>query len=237
MEVAVGIHRLGTSLVNFYAIEEGGKLTLIDAGLPGYWRHLVRFLESTGKELADIEAVVLTHAHIDHIGFSQRLHSTEGTPVRVHPADAPFATGVERFTSGWGPVWRPMLFRYLVHGVMSDAIRFPAVSEVVAFEEETLDLPGRPRAIHTPGHTKGSCVLVSGRTLFAGDALATMDITTGRRGPRIGPGFINDDSEQALESLSKLEGVDVDTVLVGHGEPWTDGLDEAVRQARQVGIW
>jgi glyoxylase-like metal-dependent hydrolase (beta-lactamase superfamily II) len=73
--------------------------------------------------------------------------------------------------------------------------------------------------------------------LFAGDALATMDITTGRRGPRIGPGFINDDSEQALESLSKLEGLDVDTVLVGHGEPWTDGLDEAVRQARQVGIW
>ncbi|MFZ0491708.1 MAG: MBL fold metallo-hydrolase [Acidimicrobiia bacterium] len=237
MEAAPGVHRLGTKLVNFYAIEEGGKLTLIDAGLPGYWRHLVRFLNTTGKALSDIEAVVLTHAHIDHIGFSQRIHSTEGTPVRVHVADAPFATGEQRFPAGWGPVWRPMLFRYLVHGAMSNAITFPAVSEVVSFEEGTLDLPGRPRVIHTPGHTKGSCALVSNRTLFAGDALATMDITTGKPGPRIGPGFINDNSEQALASLSKLEGLDVDTILVGHGEPWTDGADEAVHHARQVGIW
>ena len=237
MEVAPGVHRLGTRLVNFYAVEEGGRLTLIDAGLPGYWRHLLRFLAATGRGLGDIEAVVLTHAHIDHIGFSQRLHSTEGTPVRVHAADAPFAIGDRRFVPGWGPVWRPMLFRYLVHGAMSDAIRFPAVSEVLEFEEGVLDLPGRLRAIHTPGHTKGSCVLVSGRTMFAGDALATMDITTGRPGPRIGPGFVNSDSEEALASLSKLEGLDVDTVLVGHGEPWTEGIDEAVHRARQVGIW
>ncbi len=237
MEIGPGVHRLGTKLVNFYVIEEGGKLTIVDAGLPGYWRHLVRFLDETRRTLSDIEAVVLTHAHIDHIGFSQRIHSTEGTSVRVHRADAPFATGEQRFPLGWGPVWRPMLFRYLAHGAMSNAITFPAVSEVVAFEEGMLDLPGRPHVIHTPGHTKGSCVLMSNRTLFAGDALATMDITTGKPGPRIGPGFINDNSGQALASLSKLEGLDVDTILVGHGEPWTDGADEAVRRARQVGIW
>ncbi|NOY54919.1 MAG: MBL fold metallo-hydrolase [Actinobacteria bacterium] len=238
MEVAPGVHRLGTSFVNFYVIEDGGRLTVVDAGLPGYRRFLMEFLDSSGKKPGDIEAVVLTHAHVDHIGFSEHLRSNQHTRVLVHEDDVALATGREKARIPLGPIWRPMLLRYLAHGLAYKGFSFPTVLEVAAFDDgEVLDLPGRLQVIHAPGHTKGSCVLRFGNVLLAGDVLATVDITTGEVGPRIGPSFVNVDSEQALRSLDRLVGLDFDTVLVGHGDPWTDGIDEAVRQARQVGIW
>ena len=238
MEVASGVYRLGTRLVSFYIIEEGDRLTLIDAGLPGYWNHLIEFFTSSRLSLSDIEAVVLTHAHVDHIGFSERLRSEQGVAVQVHAEDVDLATGRQKAAVSRAPVWRLMLLRYLLHGVANGAARFPSVVEASTFGDgEILDLPGRPRVIHAPGHTKGSCALQSSKVLFAGDVLATIDITTGQPGPRIGPSFVNDDSEQALRSLDRLAGLDADTVLVGHGEPWREGIDEAVRRAREIGIW
>jgi len=238
VEVGSGVYRLGTRLVNFYIVEEGDRLTLIDAGLPGYWSHLNEFLASSRWSLSDIEAVVLTHAHVDHVGFSERLRSEYDTSVRVHVDDADLATGREKTRLSIGPIWRPMLLRYLLSGVRDKGFPFPAVLEVGVFNDgDVLDLPGKPQVIHAPGHTRGSCVLQSSKVLFAGDVLATIDITTGKPGPRIGPSFVNEDSDQALRSLDRLVGLDVDTVLVGHGEPWTEGVDEAVSRARQVGIW
>lgn len=238
MKVAPGVHRLGTSFINFYVIEEGESFTVVDAGLPGYWPFLTEFLDSSGSSPADIAAVVVTHAHVDHIGFSERLRAQRGVPVHMHVDDAALATGREKARFPMGPIWRPVLLRYLAHGVKHKGFPFPTVLEVAAFDDgEVLDVPGRLQVIHAPGHTKGSCVLRSGNVLFAGDVLATVNITTGEAGPRIGPSFVNDDSEQALLSLDRLVGLDIDTVLVGHGDPWTGGIDEAVRQARQVGIW
>lgn len=237
MQIAPGVHRLGTKFINYYVIEEGGRLTLVDAGLPGYALFLLDFLSASGHALDDVEAVVLTHGHVDHVGFAERLRAAEGSRVLVHEADGPLVAGTERTPMPRGPL-TPHLIRYILHGVRFGGLRFPAVLEAETFEDgDTLDVPGRPRVIHTPGHTKGSCSLQSGRVLFAGDALATVDIMTGTPGMRIAPSFVNDDSEQALRSLDRLVGLDVDTVLVGHGEPWTDGIDEAVRQARETGIW
>ena len=39
-DIAPGVHRLGSSLVNWYLVEEGGRLTAVDAGLPGYRKTL-----------------------------------------------------------------------------------------------------------------------------------------------------------------------------------------------------
>lgn len=88
MEVASGVHRFGSRFVNWYLVEQAGKLTLVDAGLRGYWPQLQGALRSLGCILDDVEAVVLTHAHADHIGFAQRLRSATGAAVHVHQADA-----------------------------------------------------------------------------------------------------------------------------------------------------
>jgi hypothetical protein len=61
------------------------------------------------------------------------------------------------------------------------------------------------------------------------------NVLTGRRGPQIGPAGFNVSSEQALDSLSRIEGVEADVVLSGHGDPWTGGVAAAVEAARSAG--
>jgi glyoxylase-like metal-dependent hydrolase (beta-lactamase superfamily II) len=68
--------------------------------------------------------------------------------------------------------------------------------------------------------------------LFVGDALATYAVTTGARGPQVAP--FTADAAEAVASLARLEDVSADLVLPGHGDPWTGGIQEAVRRVRQA---
>jgi glyoxylase-like metal-dependent hydrolase (beta-lactamase superfamily II) len=113
-------------------------------------------------------------------------------------------------------------------------LRTPKLQEVATFGDgATLDVPGSPRVILTPGHTPGSAVLrvPSRNLLFVGDALATYAVTTGARGPQVAP--FTADAVQAVASLARLEDVSATLVLPGHGDPWTGGVQEAVRRVRQ----
>jgi glyoxylase-like metal-dependent hydrolase (beta-lactamase superfamily II) len=67
--------------------------------------------------------------------------------------------------------------------------------------------------------------------LFVGDAMTTRHVLTGVEGPQPAP-FTFDPAE-ALQSLTRLEGVTADWLLPGHGPPWTGGVPEAVRQIRE----
>jgi glyoxylase-like metal-dependent hydrolase (beta-lactamase superfamily II) len=69
-EVLPGITLLGSRRINFYALTEGRSVTLVDCGFYGHLRYLEAWLERTGRKLTDIEAVVITHGHADHLGFA-----------------------------------------------------------------------------------------------------------------------------------------------------------------------
>ena len=71
--------------------------------------------------------------------------------------------------------------------------------------------------------------------MLTGDVMATENPLTGRIGPQIMPDGLNEDGAQALASLDALLGIDADLLLPGHGDPWTQGVAEAVRQAKAVG--
>jgi len=236
MQIAPGIHRIGDrSWVNSYLLEDAGEVTIIDAGLPGYYRDIPRELALMGRTVDDVRALVLTHGHSDHIGFAERLRRNRRVPVSVHEADAALARGeVPNPAKGLGPTRLGPLLGFLWFSALRGGLRTPKLQQVATFgDQATLDVPGSPRVILTPGHTPGSAVLhvPSRNALFVGDALATYAVTTGARGPQVAP--FTADAAQAVASLGRLEAVSAELVLPGHGDPWTGGVQEAVRHVRQ----
>jgi glyoxylase-like metal-dependent hydrolase (beta-lactamase superfamily II) len=241
MHGSSGVRRVTRGVANFYLVESPGGLVAVDSGVAGDWPLLVRTLATTGRGPSDLKAILLTHAHADHTGFSERARSEAHVAVWTHRDDVAVAQGAPpaKQEAGAGPylrhleAWRT-LFGLLLHGGM----RIVPILEVSAFEDgQTLEVPGRPTVIHLPGHTAGMSALhfASHQTVFTGDALVTRNPLTGRRGPQVMPAALNVDSGQALASLSKLESLPAKDVLPGHGEPWTEGVGEAVRRARSAG--
>jgi glyoxylase-like metal-dependent hydrolase (beta-lactamase superfamily II) len=240
-QIRDGVHRLTQGVVNFYLVEEGGRLLLVDAGAPGDWDLLVRAVADLGCRLEDLEAVLLTHAHADHIGTAERARTTASAPVWVHEADAAMASsGKSTSTDGKVRTYllRAEFYRTLFSLLRRGATRIVPVRELSTFADgETLELPGRPRAVHAPGHSPGSAALLleGHRVLLTGDVLATRNPLTGRDGPQIMPSGLNNDTPQALRSLAALEGIGADLLLPGHGEPWAGDLADALRLARAAG--
>jgi glyoxylase-like metal-dependent hydrolase (beta-lactamase superfamily II) len=125
----------------------------------------------------------------------------------------------------------------LVGHLASSGIPKP-VQQVTTFDDGgELDVPGRPRAIHTPGHTSGHTAfwLESRRVLVAGDLFCTLNPLTGASGPQLMPRAFNLSSASMIDSLTKIEKLDAAAIVVGHGDPWTDGTAEAVRRVRATG--
>jgi glyoxylase-like metal-dependent hydrolase (beta-lactamase superfamily II) len=217
MRVAPGIHRIGdNSIINSYLVEQAGEVTIIDAGLSGYFKD--------------------THGHSDHVGFAEQLRREHKIPVSVHEADAALARReVPNPAKGLGPIKVGPFLGFMWFSMLHGGLRTPKLREVGTFGDgATLDVPGSPRVILTPGHTPGSAALhfSSLNTLFVGDAFATYAVTTGRRGPQVAP--FTADAGQAVESLGRLEDVSAELVLPGHGDPWTGGVGEAISQVRQT---
>jgi glyoxylase-like metal-dependent hydrolase (beta-lactamase superfamily II) len=240
-DVADGVHRIGEPFVNWYLIEENGHLTLVDAGLPSSWRSLLEALNGIGRTPRDIEALVLTHAHFDHIGFAERARVELGIPVWVHENDASLTKRPWLYMSERSPLaylgrkTLPIAYSFIRAG----APRVGPIREVRRFGNEgSLDVPGSPLVLFTPGHTLGHCALhlPERDAIITGDALVTHDPYTDTRGPRIVARGATADSERALASLERLSGTGVETLLPGHGEPWTGGAERAVQEARRVGV-
>jgi glyoxylase-like metal-dependent hydrolase (beta-lactamase superfamily II) len=248
--VADGVHRISEAYVNFYLVESPDGLTLVDSGLPASWKTLDHSVRGLGHSVDDIAALVLTHAHFDHLGLAHRLHTEYGVPVWVHGGDSYIARHPYRYRHEKSrfvfALAHPGGLPVLAGMAKAGALRVRGVDELKLFPDAgnaggigapggaALPVPGSPEVVFSPGHTAGHCGLYlrDRDVLFSGDALVTLDPYTGRTGPRIVAGAATMDSRQNLDTLTQLARTRASLVLPGHGEPWTGGIEEAVAAAR-----
>jgi len=231
MQIAKGLHRIGSDTVNSYLIVTADGVTIIDAGLPRYWKHLNRELAQLGKTLDDVRALILTHGDTDHIGFAGRLSREKGIAAYLHPADDVRAhLEVKKPNSGWGPVKIGALAGFMWYSATQGGLKIPPAGKLQPVEDgQVLDVPGSPRIIHVPGHTPGSIAVhvPAVDALFIGDTMTTRNVLTGVTGPKPAPFTL--EPKQAMSSLARLGELDATWVLPGHGPAWNGGASEAVR--------
>ena len=92
VEVASGVWHCWTKMVGWVLVVDGDEVMLVDTGYPGDWGRVVASLDSIGRTPADVAAVVLTHAHPDHLGSAQRFADHQ-KQVLLHEREVDNATG------------------------------------------------------------------------------------------------------------------------------------------------
>ena len=230
MKLAPGLHRVGTDIVACYLVDAADGVLLIDAGIAGQYPELIEELAAMGRTVSDVRGIVLTHGDEDHIGFAERLRVSAAIPVWVHEADAGRARGEGKPATGWGRVRLGAVLGFLWYAARHGGLKTQYLTHVETFADgAVLDLPGSPRIIGLPGHSPGSVAVhvPAVDAVFVGDALTTRNVLTGALGPAPAP--FTDEPERAAESMRRLAQVDARWVLPGHGAPWAEGTDAAVR--------
>jgi glyoxylase-like metal-dependent hydrolase (beta-lactamase superfamily II) len=237
-EIASGVWHARAKHVGWVLLTEGNQVTLVDTGYPGDRERVFASLERIGHAPADVAAVVLTHAHPDHLGSAEHFRTVRSTPVWVHEQEAANARGerIEQVSIAtlFTMAWRPHVLVWAWDAIRLKAAKVERLGAAETFgDHQILDVPGRPVPVHTPGHTSGHCALhlPDRGVLLAGDALMTEHALVRASGPQLLPDFFHHDLTQARASLQRLTSLSADIVVPGHGPVFRGTPEQAVTAA------
>jgi len=238
-----GIHRLqiptpfAVGRVNCYLIEDE-PLTLVDTG-PNSGKsldELTRQLSALGRSLEDIQLVVLTHQHIDHLGLVEIIASRSGAAVAAIDVVVPF---IENFGNDVELEDQFAASLMLRHGIPEDVVTalrsvsrsfraWGARAKVTRPLHDGEELRLRDRALdvqHRPGHSPSDTlfwdserqILLCADHLIAhisSNPLISRPLDGSNERPRALMTYI--------ESLRRTRELPAEIVLPGHGDPVLD---------------
>lgn len=167
----------------------GKRITLIDSGVKGSAEAILHYLKSQNRQADEIEQLILTHAHPDHIGAASTIKANANCPICAHPAARAWIENVDLQFSE-----RPVPgFHSLVEGSVKIDTSLNEGDVIKIGDEQQLEI------IHTPGHSKGSIALFlhGENVLFTADSI-----------PNPGDLPIYDDIQIAVNSIRKLAKID-----------------------------
>ncbi|MFG3333249.1 MBL fold metallo-hydrolase [Streptomyces tendae] len=239
-QVADGTYLVHGGHTNWVILTDGDAATLVDTGYPGDRRALLDSLAAVGSSPEAVAAVLVTHAHNDHLGSAEYLRAAHGTPVLLHEAEVPHARRDFLQQVSVGTVlrnaWRPGVLPWMVHVLRTGGTEQHPVTAPAPFPAAgALDLPGRPVPVHTPGHTDGHCVyhLPDAGVVISGDALVSGHALSRTEGPQLLPDLFHHDRAGALASLDVVAALEGDVLLPGHGPVHRGSVKDAADLARE----
>lgn len=179
-----------------YIVDIGSaKSVLIDSGAGESFNELRANIETIGLDVVKLEALILTHCHIDHIGSAKKFKNVSGCKIVAHEADVDAIEGRDnvRTAARW-------------YGVDYESVKVDSILN----EEKTVMTFGNIEFnfIHTPGHTPGSisiyCDISGKRVLFGQDIHGPFDVSFGSN------------IDDWRKSMQKLLNLDADILCEGH---------------------
>ena len=171
----------------------------MDTGYPGDRESVLASLSAVGSSPEAVAAVLVTHAHNDHIGSAEYLSRTYGTPVYATRPKSRTRAGTSSTRSPSARCCRTPGGPACAVGRARAALRrhrpYPGHRATAVPGEGALDLPGRPVPVHTPGHTAGHCAfhLPDAGIVISGDGLVSGHPTSRTSGPQLLPTMFHRD--------------------------------------------
>lgn len=211
-----------------YLLEaSAGRLLLVDAGFGSgeCWRTLGTALDAMGAGVCDIDGVLLTHNHPDHVGLAERLRTDAGAWIGLHRLDAGGPEHSGRYAAQSDAALALAGAPQAVRDTSANAIAGYASASAAPVADRILDDGDvvqlgelAVRVVWTPGHTPGHCCFAVDDTVLTGDhllpeALTQLANTQDLRSDPLG---------EVFASLDRLADLDVTLGLPGHQYPVLD---------------
>ncbi len=213
----ISVHPIKMSITTVYAIHSDGVI-LIDSGPFPNITQFKRALQTASIEPKEIQLIILTHGHFDHIGSVQVINDLTGAQVLLHKKDVNLLVEsnptVPQGLTTWGKIGNRLL-RLIAPYVHTTLFEVDILIGDDDFSLAEYGIPGK--IIHTPGHTKGSIsVVMESGEAFVGDLAMNMFPM------RLTPGLpiFGYDRDVLIDSWQKVLDHGISTIFPGHGKPF-----------------
>lgn len=202
-----GIHPVRTAFGSCFVLVEAGRAIVIDSGLFGVRPRFEDLFGQLGQGPRAVEAIVLTHGHLDHAGNAAWLREWTGAPVYAHAAE-------QRHLDGTYPYRGAARFCGWLEAAGRRVAHYrPVTIDRPLSDGDLLSWWGGLQVVHLPGHTAGHCGLWSERhqLLFCGDLVAIW-----RHWTNLPPFYFNSEPEKFRASLCRAAELQPRFVVPNH---------------------
>jgi len=220
MDIVPGVHFISGTVANPYLIIDSDGLTLIDTGLPGSDKKIVKYIAGLGRSPGEVKRIIITHADIDHVGGLAVLKAVTRARVYANATEAA-AIAAGRSSRELKPSNPLLKLLFAITGRLFKAA--PVQVDEFLTDGQVLPVLGGLRVVETFGHTPGHISLFapSAGILFVGDSIVSDK--TGLRGST-GAGTWN--QSKADEAVRKQAALGARIVCSGHGPVVMDAGDK-----------
>ena len=209
---------LGRFGIKVFLLEASdGSLILIDTGLPNSEQKIIKYINSIGKSVTDIKYILITHAHVDHMGSAAALKKTSNAMLGINEKGIKFMDGTAgmqfpqtRNVKDLKSKFLMAVGRIMVSAMKPKFVKPDMILKDGAFPEQ---MHVNARIVETPGHTPDSVsiYLPDSNTIIVGDTLF------GKSDKLVLP-RIYDDYVALLGSIKKIRDINPDLICVSHGK-------------------
>jgi len=197
---------------------KGEKIILIDAGITGQMKGFQKGLAEAGIQFKEIDLLLCTHGHFDHIGLAKEIIDRSGAQTAIHYLEKDWLeSGISPFPPGattWGKLLASSAKLLPEMSVPGTKVDFTLGDENFSLDEYGI----AGKVVHTPGHTYGSVsILLENGVAIVGDLAMSAKIFC------LNPGIpiFAEDVELVKKSWGKLLDLGVKTIYPSHGKPFS----------------